>query len=709
MGRGIRGAWVLVAAMVLLAACEPAEGYGRDPGTDDAVRPDLPMPDAGTDPAGDDDREVSPGDLALADEGPDGAADGVAPDVAVPPEPAWVPPDAALRAAFATRDLPVPLGISTGGYGQMPPAGSPTGPFNDGFQATTTQLQPPRVQVLHVLRDGRRLLLVQADLIAILRPLYLRVVDRVRERTGVDVSEVLVMAGTHSHTAPARIFDTALGPFFSDTYEEQVFQRVAEAFADAIVDALGQAAVPVRFGQATTQNAAMHLDRRCENGDLRDDTMHLLRFDRADGGGTLALVVNYALHGTVFGWEAGVLGGDAPRAVEMKVREALDGAPPVMFFQSWSGDVGPADPRGDFPDAAGPEAPLPALDRLEAIGRSGAETVRAAWDTFQWEDAPDLVVASALAPMTTEAVGYAAGEWDHPAGAMLCGGGGSVCTAVPPAMESCLDLDFGMVPDTVRLTAFRLGTVAGVTLPGEPHTALAQELLPRVMGAVRPAWKHLLFGYAQDHVGYLMTPADWAGGGYEPGMAFFGPGAGRYLSDAVASLAARLSNPAAPLSFVPAAVPAWVPGASRPYAPARSLVRGTVVTDLPAGAAAGDLLTFRWTGGDPWVDRPEVTLQRDAGDGTFEVVRSGGVPVDQRGYRVLLQVAPDPAWSAAAPGGRTFTWTATVRTAVRMPAPEPGSLEGRLRLAVSGRALDADGHEAGYAILSGASAVGAAP
>jgi len=75
------------------------------------------------------------------------------------------PPDGRLRASFATRDLPVPLGISTGGYGQTPPADAPRSPFAEFFQATTTLVQPPRVQVLHVLKGDRRLLLAVADLI----------------------------------------------------------------------------------------------------------------------------------------------------------------------------------------------------------------------------------------------------------------------------------------------------------------------------------------------------------------------------------------------------------------------------------------------------------------------------------------------------------------------------------------------------------------
>ena len=616
-----------------------------------------------------------------------------------PPDPPFVPPDDRLRASYAVRDLPVPLGISTGGYGQTPPPGAPRSPFQDVFQATTTLVQPPRAQVIHLVKGDRRLLLVTADLIAVFRTVHRRVADLVRQRTGLDCGDALVIAGNHSHVAPGRIFDTPLGPLFSDTYDEAIFLRVTGAIADAVVEALTAEAVPVRFGHAVAANAAMHVDRRCENPPLRDDTMHLWRFDRADGGGTLGLLVNYALHGTVFGWQQGVLGGDAPRAVEQKVQEAIPGGAPVLFFQSWTGDVGPADPRGDFPDSPWPEAPFPELDRLEAIGRSAAETVLGAWEAFAWEDDPDLGTSAAVAPMTWEAIGYAPGEWDHPAGAMLCGGGGSVCGAIPPVMDACLDLDWGWIPDTVRLAAFRLGPVAGVTLPGEPHTALGRDLLRRVAGAIPGVETWALFGYAQDYVGYLMLPDDWAGGGYEPGMAFLGPRQGEYLRDAAASVAARLGDPAAPLAFHPEVIPPWEPATSRPYVPSASVGPRTVVEDLPAVAAAGEPWTFRWHGGDPFVDRPEVVVERLEPDGTFHPLRAGGRVVDQRDYRVLLQVDPDPPWTEAAPGGRTFRWVARVRTAVRIPAPEQ-VFRGVFRLSVFGRAVLPEGTEAPYRLSS---------
>ena len=207
--------------------------------------------------------------------------------------------------------------------------------------------------------------------------------------------------------------------------------------------------------------------------------MGLLRFDSVDEASprTLALVISYAIHGTVYGWECGMLSGDAPRSIEMKVEEVLQDSPMVVFTQSWTGDVSPTDPTDLFADQPGPSTDDVALDRLEAIGRVAAETILAGWDTFESMPDPVLDVVSVAAPTSWTDLGYQPGDWDHPYGALLCGGGLANCTGEPAAMFQCLDMDAGWVPNATRFTAWRLGELGVVTLPGEPLTPLADAVL----------------------------------------------------------------------------------------------------------------------------------------------------------------------------------------------------------------------------------------
>jgi hypothetical protein len=124
-----------------------------------------------------------------------------------------------------------------------------------------------------------------------------------------------------------------------------------------------------------------------------------------------------------------------------------------------------------------------------------------------------------------------------------------------------------------------------------------------------------------------------------------------------------------------------------------------VVTNLPEAAVGGDVLTFSWRGGDPMVDQPEVVIEESIDGTTFVPVTAGGRTVDQRDYRVILSLAVAPDWKQSAPGARTFTWTATLRTGVKVPAPR-AFLEGTLRMHVTGRAVGEDGAVVGYDLAS---------
>src|SRR5262249_14372083 len=91
--------------------------------------------------------------------------------------------------------------------------------------------------------------------------------------------------------------------------------------------------------------------------------------------------------------------------------------------------------------------------------------------------------------------------------------------------------------DTVRATATAVrftGTDSGdwlmVTAPGEPTAPFASYLRGR-----SPAGpdKTLLIGYADDHIGYLLTAEDWLMGGYEPSINLWGPLEGEMIIDGV--------------------------------------------------------------------------------------------------------------------------------------------------------------------------------
>ncbi len=640
--------------------------------------------------------DEGPGDTGAAtDEGP------------TYPNPPFVPPDGVLRGSAAWGDLFAPLGVSTAGYGQTLKDEDPKSPFANRFRATTTLVDPPGVRVIHLVRGEQRVVLVQTDLIGIYYLFYERIRELVLERTGHDLHESLVLMANHSHAGPGHLVDFVIGSLLADEYNQVYFDRVMGSIADVVVEALEAEAVPLRFGHSVLENVQMHSDRRCENPEHSDDSFGLLRFERADGGGPMAAIVNYSLHGTVFSPSHGSLSGDAPRFVELKVSETLGGIP-VLFAQSWAGDMAPADPRAKYEDPDRPVAPHPHLDRLEAIGRSAAKTVLDAWEDMSLEEDPELDLLIRSLPFAIELLDYEPGEFEYEFGGAFCGGTGSFCEEDnrTPDMTKCLPVPEAATLVQTRLTALRIGDAAIVTLPGEPLTTLGTYLVAKVK-ELEPVREAYLFGYAQDYTGYLLLPEDWYLGGYEAASNLWGPRQGLYLADNTAALAAHLFDRGKELPFEPAPFRPFVTGEGTPYFPSRSEYVGTVVEDLPEQVSTGDLLSFSWTGGDPWVDAPDVVLEH-RGEGADELtpLLAGGRAVDQHDYRVLLGVEPDPSWKevpqptdGSPPPQRTFRWTARVRTSLRVAAPER-DLTGVFRLKVRGLAVDLAGTESGYEVSS---------
>lgn len=622
----------------------------------------------------------------------------IAPDVTVEDvAPDTVDPPPVLEARFAETRLFAPLGISTGGYAQSLGPDSPTSPFADHFQATTHLLHPPRARALVLSQGENRLVLVQTDLIGIQGRLFERVAQRVAESAGEDVSGELVLMANHTHSGPGHIFNALIADQVTDSYDEQVAVALTDRIAAAVVEALSAPPTPVRAGHAVVTNAALHSDRRCENPEHTNDSMHLLRLDRTDGQGTFALVVNYAMHPTVFSPEDGMLSGDAARAVELGVEEALPSQAPVIFLQSWAGDMSPGSPKRK--DGAIPSASIGAFDRLDSLGREAAEAVVSSWDDFRWLDAPVLGVRTELLPVGREILGYG-DEFPHEHGAVFCGLGQEACD-VEATMSSCLPLPPGEAPDRVRITAIQLGDLALVTLPGEPLTTLGERLASDVL-ARTGATDALVLGYAQDYTGYLLLPDDWWAGGYEGGFNYWGPEQGLHFVKGATSLAHSLFDPATPLDFDPLEPIPWEAGAGGAYSPTESTDAGLILGNVASEAAPGDELTFSWSGGDPWVDEPSVRLERSA-DGAFEAARAGARPIDDMGYRIWLTMEPEPPWSDAA-DQRTFVWTAHLRTGLATAGPWR-ALDGTYRLQVAGLAVSPGGEIAPYSVLSGEVAV----
>jgi neutral ceramidase len=317
-------------------------------------------------------------------------------------------------------------------------------------------------------------------------------------------------------------------------------------------------------------------------------------------------------------------------------------------------------------------------------------------------------------------------EFNTPSGAGLCGkiAGGSL-SPIPGTRgvgpyESCVDITRGKniifsffsvdgksmvapICDTMRATTTVVrfsGTPSGdyliVGAPGEPTAPWTAYL--RARSPAGPE-RTLVVGYADEYAGYLLTAEDWLAGGYEPSTNIWGPIEGEVIIDGILDAAKIAWTPAyedpeagssrfidfpyPPTTKIAAAVttdhgtpaplnPMWWP----------DVVEGAMTT--PIRRAVG-VARFAWYGGDPVVDTPMVTIERET---TSEVVG------DLREGSVVLTYAPDPL-KADAPTHHVYgaTWQAVPSKPYSIAAPTaPYSLPvGRYVFHVKGTAHSASG------------------
>ena len=311
-------------------------------------------------------------------------------------------------------------------------------------------------------------------------------------RTGIDPAHVW-WSVTHTHAAPE------VGP--PDMYKallgrsDHEWDREYTASAtDALIEAVRSAREklePARLAFATT-TANANINRRARDVDGKislglnpdgpvDRQVNLMKVQRADGS-PIALVVNYAMHGTVMSGQNLKISGDAPGVVAAYLEEQLGGT--VLYVNGAAGNIAPiysvyADAAsghlsqfrvllGDKVIAAVRAMP-PGSDRV--VIRHGAEVV-------ETPRRPDLTWPDELSAQATA-----------------------------DRLRVRLPLRFVAINDTVIWSA-----------PVEMFCEIAMNIRDR------SAFKRTFyFGYTNGWYGYMPTAKAFEEGGYEPRTSPFTP------------------------------------------------------------------------------------------------------------------------------------------------------------------------------------------
>jgi len=356
-----------------------------------------------------------------------------------------------------------------------------------GYQArqSTGVLDHIYHRVLALDGGGTPFYLIATDLCLFSPNFHDTVMRELQSRTGIDAAHVW-WSVTHTHAAPEigppDMYKALLGRSDHD-WDREYTTSTVNALIDAVRNARDRLE-PARLSFATTTSNA-NINRRARDVDGRislglnpdgpvDRQVNLLRVARPDGS-PIALVVNYAMHGTVMSGQNLKISGDGPGVVSAYLEEQLGGT--VLYINGAAGNIAPiysvyADPSSghlsQFRVLLGDRVIAAALAMEPGTDRV---TIRHGQHVVETRRREDLVWPDALAAYATD-----------------------------DRQRIKLPLRFVAINDTVIWSA-----------PVEMFCDIAMNIREQ-----SPFKQTFYFGYTNGWFGYLPTAKAFEEGGYEP-------------------------------------------------------------------------------------------------------------------------------------------------------------------------------------------------
>jgi hypothetical protein len=397
----------------------------------------------------------------------------------------------------------LPAGVPLAGYGSMPrrawiPDFLGRHPYAFWFNPSIGVHDPPRVRVLALGSGGTRVLWLSVDLVGVDPALVAELRARLA-RTDAPPPAVILSA-SHTHSGPGAYADSAFWAFVAADRESPA---VRTSILDVMERAAGEAwrrREPARVvaGKGTvTGIATSRLDQPL------DPELGVLKVTAVDGR-PVALVWNYAIHGTALGHGNFQISGDLMG--EASARLERETGVPVLFVNGAAGDVSPIW-RG-WPG-------------VETIGSTLAGSALATWRALPAGRDETLSIAESRVALP------------HP--------GVSVRNCVGRWMPRGVRIGLaGALASSAAITAVRIGETAWVTVPGELQTRLGLDIKAAGHGRFEQTF---VAGYSNDYLGYFLTAKDYERPSYVACGSFYGERGGETVRDAAVELLSRLAGP----------------------------------------------------------------------------------------------------------------------------------------------------------------------
>ncbi len=229
-----------------------------------------------------------------------------------------------------------------------------------GPRKSTITYDPIFHRVVVIDNGKTQFYLVSTDLCMFSPSFYDEVAAELKQQMGIEPKQFW-WSVTHTHSAPEvgprGIYSALLKGRTDHDWDRDYAKQIKTALISAIREARGKLE-PAVLRTGTGMSMA-NINRRARDIDGKvslgmnpagpvDRQLGLIRLDRPDGS-PIALVANYAIHGTVLGGRSAVISGDAPGVAVSYVEQKLGTT--VLFINGAAGDLAPIYSVYDSPQA----------------------------------------------------------------------------------------------------------------------------------------------------------------------------------------------------------------------------------------------------------------------------------------------------------------------------------------------------------------------
>lgn len=376
---------------------------------------------------------------------------------------------------------------------------SPDEGIHDGVRVKTLVLEvqstPPQ-----------RIAFIALDVIGASANVALEVASRMGG-TGL-TRENMIFLGSHTHSGPGAASDKIFWQIAAvDRLHSEVFNHLVGAIVDSLTASLARLE-PARVGTGVGYAPLISENRRHDGAPV-DARVGVIKVEATGDGSPLAVLFNFAVHGTCLGGSNMLVSADNMGYAERYLEAEIPGVV-ALFANAAEADVKPA--QGGFAGA-------------EYVGESLGVEVADIWGWTDTDPEATLEIVSSLETLPPLSFNVAA--CDDTLQSLL----GTFLIGAPDELAETEEL----------FVAVRLNDTAMITIPGEALTEIGFTIQDAI--EVQGFDPVLILGLANGYMGYILTPDEYDLGGYEACGTLHGRNTGDFVTDRAIAMGLALTPP----------------------------------------------------------------------------------------------------------------------------------------------------------------------